>query len=137
MIFILEKYMGLFIFLAIVFLVIVFNKFLIWWIKATLVAYYSVISYFFIITRNKIDRDYKNIHPVPDAYWDINTYWFNIIQSLYFFPTAIILLFIYYKWFTGIRSEQAKFWVVLSLIPVAIIILFFAFIFSFSYGYRS
>lgn len=129
--------MGLFIFLAIVFLVIVFNKFLIWWIKATLVAYYSVISYFFIITRNKIDRDYKNIHPVPDAYWDINTYWFNIIQSLYFFPTAIILLFIYYKWFTGIRSEQAKFWVVLSLIPVAIIILFFAFIFSFSYGYRS
>ncbi|OMF23537.1 hypothetical protein BK132_25830 [Paenibacillus sp. FSL H8-0259] len=127
----------MFLFLAIIFLVIVFNKFLIWWIKATLVAYYSVISYFFIITRNKIDRDYKNIHPVPDAYWDINTYWFNIFQSLYFFPTVIILLFIYYKWFTGVRSEQAKFWVVLSLIPVAIIILFFAFIFSFSYGYRS
>ncbi|AIQ30392.1 hypothetical protein P40081_21180 [Paenibacillus sp. FSL P4-0081] len=127
----------MFLFLAIIFLVIVFNKFLIWWIKATLAAYYSVISYFFIITRNKIDRDYKNIHPVPDAYWDINTYWFNIFQSLYFFPTVIILLFIYYKWFTGVRSEQAKFWVVLSLIPVAIIILFFAFIFSFSYGYRS
>lgn len=63
-IFIFEKYMGLFAFLAIIFLVIIFNKFLLWWIKATLVAYYSVISYFFITIRNKIDRAYESLLPV-------------------------------------------------------------------------
>ncbi|WP_054943266.1 hypothetical protein [Paenibacillus ihuae] len=128
--------MGLFAFLAIIFLVIVFNKFLLWWIKATLVAYYSVISYFFITIRNKIDRDYENLLPVPDAYWAKNSSWFNTMQSLLFFPMLIILLFVYYKWFTGVRSKQAEFWVILSCIPTVITILFFAFMFSFSYGYR-
>lgn len=136
MIFIFDKYIGLFVFLAIVFLVTVFIKSLLWWIKATIVTYYSIISYFFITTRDQMDRDYKNILPVPDTYWDKNSSWVNTMQSLFFFPTVIILLFIYYKWFTGARSKQAKFWVILSCVPAAIVFLCFAFMFSFSYGYR-
>ncbi|MGG4268076.1 hypothetical protein [Peribacillus simplex] len=65
-----ELYIELFIFLAIIFLIVITNRFLPWWVKVAIAVYYSVISYLFITTKNKIDKQYENITSVPDAYWE-------------------------------------------------------------------
>ncbi|MGG0287768.1 hypothetical protein ABEY41_22205 [Peribacillus butanolivorans] len=130
------QYTGVYWTLAIIFLIVISNRFLFWWIKATIVAYYSVISYIFITTKNKIDRQYENITPVPEAYWDKNSGWVDTMSGYYFWPLIIILLFIYYKWFTGVKSKTAKGWVIISFIPSTFIFLFFTFMFVFAYGYR-
>lgn len=126
----------MFIMLAIIFLIVMANRFLFWWIKATIVAYYSVISYIFIKTKNKIDRQYENILPVPDIYWDKNSGWVDTMAGYYFWPLAVILLFIYYKWYRSVQSKTAKGLVVVSFIPSAAIFLFITFLFGFGYGYR-
>ncbi|MEY8190382.1 hypothetical protein AB4X15_12105 [Peribacillus simplex] len=130
------EYTSLFIMLAIIFLIVMANRFLFWWIKATIVAYYSVISYIFIKTKNKIDRQYENILPVPDIYWDKNSGWVDTMAGYYFWPLAVILLFIYYKWYRSVQSKTAKGLVVVSFIPSAAIFLFITFLFGFGYGYR-
>ena len=122
--------------LAILLLIVVFNKFLFWWAKAIIVAYYSVISYIFITIKNKIDEQYENVLPVPDAYWDKNSGWVDTMLNYYFFPSAIILLFIYYKWFRSVQSKTAKGLILASLIPSTAIFLFFTFLFGFGYWYR-
>ncbi|GAB6258138.1 MULTISPECIES: hypothetical protein [Peribacillus] len=101
-------YTGLFVMLAIIFLIVISNRHLFWWIKATIAAYYFVISYIFITTKNKIDKQYENILPVPDAYWDKNSGWVNTMVGYYFWPLAVILLFIYYKWYRSVQSRIAK-----------------------------
>ncbi|MFJ7306403.1 hypothetical protein [Peribacillus frigoritolerans] len=68
-----ELYIELFVFLAIIFLIVLTNRFIPWLVKAAIAVYYSVISYIFITTKNKIDERYENITPVPDAYWDKNS----------------------------------------------------------------
>ncbi|QOS89444.1 MULTISPECIES: hypothetical protein [Bacillales] len=130
------EYTSMFIMLAIIFLIVMANRFLFWWIKATIVAYYSVISYIFIKTKNKIDRQYENILPVPDIYWDKNSGWVDTMAGYYFWPLAVILLFIYYKWYRSVQSKTAKGLVVVSFIPSAAIFLFITFLFGFGYGYR-
>ena len=130
------EYTSLFIMLAIIFLIVMTNRFLFWWIKATIVAYYSVISYIFIKTKNKIDRQYENILPVPDMYWDKNSGWVDTMAGYYFWPLAVILLFIYYKWYRSVQSKTAKGLVVVSFIPSTAIFLFITFLFGFGYGYR-
>ncbi|MFD6442580.1 hypothetical protein ACFWDG_23000, partial [Peribacillus sp. NPDC060186] len=99
-------------------------------------AYYSVISYIFITTKNKIDRQYENILPVPDAYWDKNSGWVNTMVGYYFWPLAVILLFIYYKWYRSVQSRTAKGWIVVSFIPATAIFLIITFFFGFGYEYR-
>jgi len=122
--------------LGIIFIIVVSNRFLSWWVKSTIVAYYSIISYVFVTVKNKIDRQYENILPVPEAYWDKNSGWVDTMLSYYFLPMIVILLFIYYKWFTGVKSNIAKVLVAVSFILSAIIFIFFTFMFVFSYGYR-
>ncbi|MDM5304296.1 hypothetical protein [Peribacillus frigoritolerans] len=129
-------YTGLYVMLAIIFLIVISNRHLFWWIKAIIVAYYSVISYIFITTKNKIDRQYENILPVPDAYWDKNSGWVNTMVGYYFWPLAVILLFIYFKWYRSRQSKTAKGWVVVSFIPATAIFLIITFFFGFGYGYR-
>ncbi|MGG0791448.1 hypothetical protein ABE132_22675 [Peribacillus simplex] len=129
-------YIGLFVMLAIIFLIVIFNRFLFWWLKATIVTYYSVISYIFIKTKNKIDRQYEHILPVPDVYWDKNSGWVDTMVGYYFWPLAVILLFIYYKWYRSLQSKTAKGLVVVSLIPSTAIFLYITFLFGFGYGYR-
>lgn len=131
-----EQYIGLFVILGIIFIIVVSNRFLSWWVKSTIVAYYSIISYVFVTVKNKIDRQYENILPVPEAYWDKNSGWVDTMLSYYFLPMIVILLFIYYKWFTGVKSNIAKVLVAVSFILSAIIFIFFTFMFVFSYGYR-
>lgn len=130
------EYTGVYYTLAIIFLVVISNRFIFWWIKATIVAYYTVITYIFITTKNKIDKQYENILPVPDAYWDKNSGWVDTMASYYFWPLVVILLFIYFKWYTSRQSRIAKGWVVVSFIPSTFIFLFFTFMFVFAYGYR-
>ncbi|WP_340373271.1 hypothetical protein [Peribacillus sp. FSL E2-0218] len=130
------QYTGVYYTLAIIFLVVISNRFIFWWIKATIVAYYSVITYIFITTKNKIDKQYENILPVPDAYWDKNSGWVDTMASYYFWPLVVILVFIYFKWYTSRQSRIAKGWVVVSFIPSTFIFLFFTFMFVFAYGYR-
>lgn len=131
-----ELYIELFIFLAILFLIVFSYRFLPWWVKAAIAVYYSVISYLFITTKNKIDKQYENITPVPDAYWDKNSAWVDTMTGYYLWSFLIILLFIYFKWFTSVKSKEAKGWVIVSFIPSLALFLLFIFIFSFSYGYR-
>ncbi|MET3322716.1 UNVERIFIED_ORG: putative membrane protein [Peribacillus simplex] len=130
------EYTGLYWMMAIIFIVVISNKFLFWWIKAAIVVYYSIISYIFVTTKNKIDRQYENILPVPDAYWDKNSGWVDTMAIYYFWPLVVILLFIYFKWYTSRQSRTAKGWVGVSFIPSIFIFLFFTFMFGFGYGYR-
>jgi len=110
----LEFYIELFVFLAIIFLIVISNRFLPWLVKAGIVVYYSFISYIFITTKNKIDKQYENITPVPDAYWDKNSAWVDTMTGYYLWSFLIILLFIYFKWFTSVKSKEAKGWVLVS-----------------------
>ncbi|MDF9759972.1 putative membrane protein [Peribacillus simplex] len=114
-------------------LIVISNRFLPWWVKVAIAVYYSVISYLFITIKNKIDRQYENITP---AYWDKNFAWADIMTGYYLWSFLIILLFIYFKWFTSVKSKEAKGWVIVSFIPSLALFLLFIFVFSFSYGYR-
>ncbi|PEF35727.1 hypothetical protein CON84_20700 [Bacillus sp. AFS094228] len=131
-----ELYIELFVFLAIIFIIVLSNRFIPWLVKAAIVVYYSVISYIFITTKNKIDERYENITPVSDAYWDKNSAWVDTMTGYYLWSFLIILLHIYFKWFTSVKSKEAKGWVLISFIPALAVFLLFIFIFSFSYGYR-
>ncbi|RDI37242.1 hypothetical protein [Falsibacillus pallidus] len=131
-----QQYTGFFIMLALILIVIILNRYLYIWAKAVIVAYYAVVSYVFITVKNKIDTQYENVLPVPDAYWDKNSGWVDKIADFLFWPLLGILLFIYYKWFTSVYSKRAKILVLLSLIPVGAIFLFLTFMFVFAYGYR-
>ncbi|MFJ8068295.1 hypothetical protein ACIQZD_04970 [Peribacillus sp. NPDC096447] len=73
-----ELYIELFVFLALIFLIVISNRFLPWLVKASI-----VVSYIFITTKNKIDKPYENITPVPDAYWDKNSAWVDTMTDYY------------------------------------------------------
>lgn len=60
------------------------------WVKFTIAAYYSIVSYVFITNKNKIDRQYENILPVPKAYWDKNI-WVQTIRFVLFYCTVCVL----------------------------------------------
>ncbi|WHX60914.1 hypothetical protein [Peribacillus frigoritolerans] len=124
-----ELYIELFVFLAIIFLIVLSNRFIPWLVKAAIAVYYSVISYIFITTKNKIDERYENITPVPDAYWDKNSAWVDTMTGYYLWSFLIILLFIYIKWFTSVKSKEAKGWVLISFIP-SLAVFYFAYSYS-------
>ncbi|MFD6441666.1 hypothetical protein ACFWDG_18075 [Peribacillus sp. NPDC060186] len=128
------EYTGLFVMLAIIFIIVISNRFLFWWVKSTIVAYYSVVSYVFITISNKINEEYET--PLPDAYWDKNSAWVDTIAGYFFWPLVVILLFIYFKWYTDKQRKTDKGVVVLSFIASTAIFLFFTFMFVFAYGYR-
>ncbi|RXT07066.1 hypothetical protein [Ammoniphilus sp. CFH 90114] len=94
----LQQYTGLFITLSFIFIVVVFNRYLFWWVKGIIVAYYSMVSYIFITVKNRIDNEFENIRPVPEIYWDKNSGWVDTITNYIFFPFIGILIFIYFKW---------------------------------------
>jgi hypothetical protein len=131
-----EQYTGFFIILLLMFIIVVFSKYIVWWVKCVIAAYYIVVSYYFITVKNKIDKEYEGILPVPDAYWDQNSEWVDTIANYLFLPFAAILIFIYFKWFTKIHSRKAKILILISLIPSALLFMFFLILFSFAYGYR-
>ncbi|MBT2690129.1 hypothetical protein J7I93_18330 [Bacillus sp. ISL-47] len=131
-----EQYKGFFITLALILIIVLFNKYLNWWVKGIITAYYLVVSYIFISVKDKIDKQYENIRPVPEAYWDKNTDWVYTIANYLFLPFIGILLFIYFKWFTKAQSRKAKVLIAISSIPAAFLVIFFSFLFSFGYGYR-
>lgn len=131
-----QQYTGFFILLALILIIVIFNRSFRWWIKTTIITYYFVLSYIFISTKNKIDKQFENILPVPDEYWDKNSEWVSTISGFLFWPLALILIFLYFKWFTEANTRIAKVLVFTSIIPAAAIFLFFVFLFGFSYGYR-
>ncbi|MBM7692209.1 membrane protein implicated in regulation of membrane protease activity [Peribacillus deserti] len=131
-----QQYTGFFVTLALIFIIVFFNKYLFWWVKSIIAAYYLVVSYFFIKVKNKINKEYEDVLPVPDKYWDKNSEWVDTITRYLFLPLVGILIFIYYKWFNSVHSKMAKILILLSLIPTAILFLIFSFFFSFAYGYR-
>ncbi|WP_404321508.1 hypothetical protein LG298_13685 [Cytobacillus firmus] len=104
--------------------------------KSVIVAYYIVVSYYFITVKNRIDKEFEGISPVPDAYWDQNSGWVDTIANYLFLPLAAILIIIYFKWFTKTKSKKAKILILISLIPSSFLFMFFLFLFSFAYGYR-
>ncbi|MBG9811096.1 hypothetical protein ABD68_05500 [Bacillus endophyticus] len=130
-----QQYTGFFITLALIFIIVIANKYLFWWVKGLIIIYYLLVSYFFIIVKNRIDQQYKDILPVPDAYWIRNSEWVDRITNYLFLPLMGILIFIYFKWFTKARTKRAKLFIVLCFIPSAMLFIIFSFLFSFSYGY--
>jgi hypothetical protein len=131
-----EQYTGFFVTLMLIFIIVVFSKYIVWWVKGVIVAYYSVVSYYFITVKNRIDKEFEGISPVPDTYWDQNSGWVDTITNYLFLPLAAILVFIYVKWFTKTQSRKAKILILISLIPSALLFMFFLILFSFAYGYR-
>ncbi|SEN55363.1 hypothetical protein SAMN05192533_11516 [Mesobacillus persicus] len=131
-----QQYTGFFITLAIILIIVLFNKYLFWWVKGIIVAYYLVVSYYFITVKNRIDKEYEDILPVPDAYWDKNTGWVDTITNYLFLPLIAIVIFIYFKWFTKAQTKVARILILVSIIPATILLVFFSFLFSFGYGYR-
>lgn len=130
------EYKGLFIVLTLIFTVVLFNKFMFWWAKTIILIYYSVVSCFFITVKNKIDNEYKDVLPVPDAYWDRNSGWVDTVTGLLFWPLIGILIFIYIKWFMDVQTKLAKTLILLSIIPAALLLVVFSFFFALVYGYR-
>jgi Ca2+/Na+ antiporter len=131
-----QQYIGFFILLALIFIIVLFNKSLLWWVKGIIIAYYLVVAYRFITVKNRIDKEFEDVLPVPEAYWDQNSGWVSTITGYLFWPLVGILVFIYIKWFLKVRSKLAKVLILVSIIPAAILFLFFSFMFSFTYGYR-
>ncbi|TKD72260.1 hypothetical protein [Pseudalkalibacillus hwajinpoensis] len=131
-----QQYTGFYITLALIFILVFFNKYLLSWVKGIIVTYYMVVSYLFITIKNNIDRKYKDVLPVPDAYWDKNTGWVDTISNFLFLPLIFIILFVYINWFIEARTKMAKTLIILSLIPSAILFILITFLFSFGYGYR-
>jgi len=131
-----QQYIGFFVILALIFIIVLFNKYLFWWVKGILVAYYLVVAYLFITVKNTIDKEFEDVLPVPDAYWDQNSGWVSTMTGYLFWPLVGILVFIYIKWFLMVRTKLAKVLILVSIIPAAILFLFFSFMFSFTYGYR-
>lgn len=130
-----QQYTGFFITLALIFIIVISNKYLFWWVRSLIIIYYLLISYFFITVKNRIDQEYKDILPVPDAYWIRNSEWVDRITNYLFLPLMGILIFIYFKWFTKVQTKRAKLFIVLYFIPSAMLFIIFSFLFSFSYGY--
>jgi hypothetical protein len=131
-----QQYIGFFVILALIFIIVLFNKYLFWWVKGIIVAYYLVVAYLFITVKNRIDKEYEDVLPVPEAYWDQNSGWVDTIMGYLFWPLVGILVFIYIKWFRKVHTKLAKVLILVSIIPAASLFIFFSFMFSFSYGYR-
>ncbi|MGM0904441.1 MAG: hypothetical protein ACQEXB_25500 [Bacillota bacterium] len=131
-----QQYTGFFVTLALIFIIVLFNKYLFWWVKGIIVAYYLVVAYIFITVKNRIDKEFEDVRPVPEAYWDENSGWVDTIMSYLFLPLVGILIFIYIKWFRKVKTNWARVLILVSILPVAILVIFFSFMFSFSYGYR-
>ncbi|MGY6211139.1 hypothetical protein ACXEO8_14220 [Cytobacillus firmus] len=131
-----EQYTGFFITLLLIFIIVIFSKYIVWWVKSVIVAYYIVVSYYFITVKNRIEKEFEGISPVPDAYWDQNSGWVDTIGNYLFLPFAAILIFIYFRWFTKTHSRKARILILISLIPSALLFMFFLILFSFAYGYR-
>ncbi|RNF39369.1 hypothetical protein [Planococcus salinus] len=131
-----QPYTFFYVMIALIFTIVIFNKYLPWWGKSLILAYYVGVSYFFITEKNRIDGEYEDVLPVPEEYWEKNTGWVVTISDFLFWPLLGILLFIYIRWFISVQTRTAKTFVLLSLIPAAFLFLFFLFFFNFVYGYR-
>ena len=131
-----QQYTGFFIILMFILCFVAFNKYLFRWWKRLIVAYYLVVSYFFISVKNRIDKEFEGILPVPDAYWDKNSRWVDTITYYLFLPLIGIIIYIYFKWFTKAQTKMDKVYILLSLIPTVILFIVFSFLFNFGYGYR-
>lgn len=131
-----QQYTGFFIMLAFIFIIVIFNKYIFWWIKGIIIGYYLLVSYNFITVKNRIDNEYEAILPVPEVYWDKNSGWVGTITNYLFLPLIGIIIFIYFKWITKARTKTTKIFIILSLIPTITIFILFSFFFSFGYGYR-
>ena len=131
-----EEYKFLFGLILVISLIVLFNRFVPWWVKIMIVTYYISISYIFVSKKMEIDQKYENILPVPEAYWDSNSGWVDTMFGYFFWPLGFILLFLYYKWFRKVSSKVAKGLIVASLFPVSMMFIFVMFLFGFGYGYR-
>ena len=131
-----EEYKFLFGLILVISLIVVFNRSFPWWIKFIIVMYYSIISYVFVSKKIEIDKEYEDILPVPEVYWDLNSGWVDTMIGYFFWPLAIILLYMYFKWFTKAPTKVAKGLIIASLLPVSMMFVFVMFLFGFGYGYR-
>lgn len=125
---------GLLITIGLMLIVVLSNRFLPLWLKALLGPYFIIVAAVFINGLNRINEKYST--PLPEAYWDENSAWVYMMSNFLFVPFVGVLVFIYIKWVMKVRTKGAKALVLLSLIPAALIVLFFYFMFNFAYGYR-
>ncbi|ANU26340.1 hypothetical protein [Planococcus versutus] len=107
-----------------------------WWVKSLVVIYYGSLSFMFIHKYTTINDTYKDIAPVPAAYWEENSQWVWIASNLIFWPFGIILLYLSYRGFQRVQTLPAKIFIASGLLLGALLILFFKFVFNLEYGYR-
>lgn len=106
-----------------------------WRVKSLIVIYYGSLSFVFIYKYAAINEKYKDITPVPAAYWKENSQWVWTSSNLIFWPFGIILLYLFYCGFQRVQTLSAKIFIVIGLLLAALLILFFKFVFNFEYGY--
>lgn len=128
------EYMALWFILGIIFLVTMAARGIKLWQKGVIICYYLTLSYIFITRKEEIYRQYHTL-PVPEQFWDTNTDWVVSLTGFFFIPFLLILLFIYYRWFTRTRGAVKKVWIALSLIPAGVVFFCLMIIYS-MYGYR-
>lgn len=79
-----QQYTFFYMMIALVFVIVIFNKFFLLWGKILIPVYYIAVSYIFIVGKNKIDWEYKGVLPVPEEYWDKNTGWVETMSNFLF-----------------------------------------------------
>ena len=131
-----EGYKFLVTLILVISLIVLFSRSFRWWVKFAIVTYYCTISYIFVSKKIEIDKEYENILPVPEAYWDLNSGWVDTMIGYFFWPLAVIVLFLYYKWFRKVPTKMAKGLIIASLVPASMMFIFVMFLFGFGYGYR-
>ncbi|AIY04495.1 hypothetical protein Plano_0530 [Planococcus sp. PAMC 21323] len=130
-----QSYTFLFFVVGLVVLVTMIAPYFNWWVKSIIVIYYGSLSFIFINKHTSINRTYKDITPVPAAYWEENSQWVWTISNLIFWPFGIMLLYIFFRLFQRAEILSAKVFIAIGLLLAVMLILFLNFVFNFEYGY--
>lgn len=128
------EYMALWFILGIIFLVVGATPWINRWVKAATFCYYVVLSFIFIKRKEEIYQTYHML-PVPTSFWDKNTEWVQTNIGFFFWPFLLLLIFIYTRLFIKRTGTKQRVWLVVSMLPTALLFCCLMFIFS-MYGYR-
>ncbi len=131
----LGEYTAIYLLLVLVLVPVLALKIFTIYAKGIISAYYIILSVVFIRGREAIKEQYHTT-PVPDTYWDKNTEWVDQLSYLYFIPTAVIVTYIFYKWFYYGKGLWTRLLSVITLIIVLVLFIYFAMIFGLGFGYR-
>ena len=100
---------------------LIFNKYIKWWIKSLFTLFYGILIYIFSKGYKKINDDYelyrsKNEYNPNDPshvkalenYWDLQTDYVGNFEVFFHLPVLILLSFCYYKWIKNGKKQNTE-----------------------------